>query len=132
MKRDKKITRFVKKLVELSKDENGAVTEAKVGEVLAGLREVELRSPLATLKTYLGYVSREIALQTAIVSAPADLSAAVLKKLETKFSTVYRRPVSAQTLHDPSLIAGVRIRIGDDVYDSSIAGQLQRLAAEVR
>lgn len=130
MKRDKKITQLAKKLVELSKD-NGIVTEAKVGEVLAGLKQIQPRHYLLTLKTYLTYLRREIALQTAIVSTPAALSPDALRSLEAKFSSLYGRSVSAVTKTDPSLIAGVRVRVGDDVYDASVAGSLQRLAENV-
>jgi len=131
MKRDKKITKLAKKLVELSKDDSGVVTEDKVGEVLAGLKQVELRFPLATLKAYLGYLRREVALQTAVVSTPSGLSAESLKDIESKFSALYGRPISAEIKQDFSLIAGVSVRVGDDVYDASIAGRLQRLAENV-
>lgn len=130
MKRDQKITKLAKKLVELSKD-NGVVTEAKVGEVLAGLKQVQHRHHLTVLKTFLGYLRREIALQTAVVSTPAALSDEALKAIETKFTNLYGRPVSAVTQQDTSLIAGVRVRVGDDVYDSSVAGRLARLAESV-
>lgn len=130
MKRDKKITQFAKKLVELSKD-NGVVTEARVGEVLAGLKQVQHRQPLLVLKTFLSYLRRELALQTAVVSTPASLSAESLQAIETKFTNIYGRPISAVTQQDTSLIAGVRVRVGDDVYDASIAGRLQRLAENV-
>ncbi|HBR94602.1 MAG TPA: hypothetical protein DEA90_10600, partial [Opitutae bacterium] len=108
MKRDKKITKLAKKLVELSKDDKGAVSEAKVGEILAGLKQVELRNPLATLKAYLSYLRREIALQTAVVYTPAGLSADALQAIEAKYTAIYGRPISAVTEQDSSLIAGVR------------------------
>lgn len=131
MKRDQKITKLAKKLVELSKDASGVVTEAKVSEVLAGLKQVEHRHPLATLKAYLGYLRREVALQTAVVATPAGLSESALNEIVAKFTALYGRPISAQTLQDSSLIAGVRVRVGDDVYDASVAGRLQRLAENV-
>ncbi|MBT4757554.1 MAG: hypothetical protein HOO08_04085 [Opitutae bacterium] len=130
MKRDQKITRLAKKLVELSKD-NGVVTEAKVGEVLAGLKQVQHRHHLTVLKTFLNYLRREIALQTAVVSTPGALSGAALKAIETTYSKMYDRPITAVTKEDTSLIAGVRVRVGDDVYDASVAGRLQRLAENV-
>lgn len=132
MKRDKKITRLAKKLVELSKDANGVVTESKVSEVLAGLNEVKHRHHLLVLKSYLNYLRREIALQTAVVSTPGELSDTALKEIESKFSKVYGRTISAVTQQDRSLIAGVRVRVGDDVYDASVAGRLQRLAENVK
>lgn len=130
MKRDQKIIKLAKKLVELSKD-NGVVTESKVVEVLSGLQQVQHRHHLTVLKTFLNYLRREVALQTAVVSTPAGLSDDALAAIEAQFSRLYNRPVNAVTKQDTSLIAGVRVRVGDDVYDASVAGRLQRLAESV-
>ena len=130
MKRDQKITRLAKKLVELSKD-NGVVTEAKVTEVLAGLKQVQHRHHLTVLKTFLSYLRREIALQTAVVMTPGALSDDALKAIEATYSKMYDRPVSAVIQQETALIAGVRVRVGDDVYDASVAGRHQRLAENV-
>ncbi|CAA6676414.1 MULTISPECIES: FoF1 ATP synthase subunit delta [unclassified Lentimonas] len=130
MKRDKKIIQFAKKLVELSKD-NGVVTEAKIGEVLAGLKQAKHRQHLTVLKNYLTFVRREVALQTAVVSTPDALSADTLKAIEAKYTKIYGRTITATIQKDTSLIAGVRVRVGDDVYDASVAGRLQRLAENV-
>jgi F-type H+-transporting ATPase subunit delta len=131
MKRDKKITQFAKKLVQLSKDAQGVVTEAQVGQVLAAIKQAEMRGHLSILKTYLSYLRREVALQTALVSTPGSLSQESLDAISTKFTALYGRTVTAQVKADPSLIAGLRVRVGDDVYDASIAGRLQRLAENV-
>ena len=130
MKRDQRTRKLAKKLVELSKD-NGVVTESKVSEVLAGLQQVQHRNHLTVLKTFLNYLRRELALQTAVVSTPASLSGDALKAIEVQFSKLYNRPVNAVTQEETSLIAGVRVRVGDDVYDASVAGRLQRLAESV-
>ena len=130
MKRDQKITKLAKKLLELSKD-SGVVTESKVAEVLAGFQQVQHRRHLTVLKTFLSYLRREVALQTAVVSTPTGLSEDALNAIEVQFSKLYNRPVNAVTQPDTSLIAGVRVRVGDDVYDASVAGRLQRLAESV-
>lgn len=130
MKNHMKISRFAKKLVELSKEE-GVVTEAKVSEVLEALKQVQHRHHLTLLKTFLNYIRREIALQTAVVATPSSLSAASLKAIEAQLTKAYDRPIRAVLQKDDSLIAGVKVRVGDDVYDASIAGHLQRLAENV-
>ena len=129
MKADHKINQFAKKLVELSKDD-GVISEAKVGEVLAALKQSKVRYPLRTLKAYLGYIRRALAEQTAVVST-AELSPKALAGIEANFSKLYDRPIKAVTQTEPSLIAGVRVRVGDDLYDASVAGRLQRLAESV-
>ena len=131
MNRDQKITKLAKKLLELSKD-NGVVTESKVAKVLAGFQQVQHRRHLTVLKTFLNYLRREVALQTAVVSTPTRLSDDALKAIEVQFSKLYNRPVNTVTQLDTSLIAGVRVRVGDDGYDASVAGCLQRIAESVK
>ena len=130
MTRDKKILRFAKKLVELS-TEDGIVTEARVSDVLAGLSKGTIRHKGLILKTYLHYIRKAVAEQTAVVSTPSTLSEDALKAIESNFSKVYDRQITATTVADESLIAGVRIRVGDDVYDASVAGRLKRFAESV-
>ncbi|MFO8027301.1 MAG: F0F1 ATP synthase subunit delta [Opitutales bacterium] len=130
MTRDKKILQFAKNLVELSR-EDGVVVESRVADVLDGLKQVELRHKLLVLKAYLRYIRRAVAEQTAVVSTPGALSPDALAAIESNFSKAYNRTISAVTTPDPSLIAGVRIRVGDDVYDASVAGRLKRFAENV-
>ncbi|MFU8848992.1 MAG: F0F1 ATP synthase subunit delta [Opitutales bacterium] len=130
MTRDKKILQFAKRLVELSR-EDGVVTEARVTEVLKGLQAAEVRRKLLVLKTYHYYIRRAVAEQTALVSTPGALSPESITTIEEKFSKLYARPITAVTQAEPSLIAGVRIRVGDDVYDASVAGRLKRFAENV-
>ncbi|ADE55126.1 F0F1 ATP synthase subunit delta [Coraliomargarita akajimensis] len=130
MNADQKINQFAKKLVELSK-EDGLIAEAKVQEVLAALKQSSVRYPARTLKAYLRLIRRALAEQTAVVATPGALSADALTAIEANFSKLYDRPIQAVTETDTSLIAGVRVRVGDDLYDASVAGRLERLAQSV-
>jgi F-type H+-transporting ATPase subunit delta len=131
MKTDKKINQFAKKLVELSKDE-GAISEQRVAEVLSAIEGSKHRQPLRLLKAYLIHIRRELALQTARVSTPTALGPEALAALESGFSARYNRPIRVVAEEEPSLIAGLRVRVGDDLYDASLVGRLQRLANSVR
>ena len=53
----------------------------------------------------------------------AAIGAAMTKK--------YGRAVSATAKPSPALLAGLRVQVGDDIYESSVAGQLAALAASV-
>jgi F-type H+-transporting ATPase subunit delta len=50
-----------------------------------------------------------------------------VKKIEDKFSGIVGQTVKAETTVDASLIGGVQVRIGDTVYDGSLASQLKKL-----
>ncbi len=43
----------------------------------------------------------------------------------------YGRAVTATARPNAGLLAGLRVHVGDDIYESSIAGQLAALAASV-
>jgi len=43
----------------------------------------------------------------------------------------YARPITATARRNDALLAGMRIRVGDDVYESSVAGQLAVLGSSV-
>jgi len=56
------------------------------------------------------------------VRSPAlhSIAAAMTKK--------YSRPVTASAKANPTLLAGLRVRVGSDVYESTVAGQLANLS----
>jgi F-type H+-transporting ATPase subunit delta len=43
----------------------------------------------------------------------------------------YGRTVKATARPNKELLAGVRVQVGDDIYESSVAGQLAALASSV-
>ena len=43
----------------------------------------------------------------------------------------YARPVTASARPAPGLLAGLRVRVGSDLYESTVAGQLATLSHAV-
>ena len=52
----------------------------------------------------------------------------IRRLLEGALSQKYKRPITATARHDARLIAGLRVRVGDDVYETSVAAQLANLS----
>ena len=90
---------------------NGVVSADQVGGVLAYVEKHRPANTTAVLKAYQRLI------------AAASIAVAMTKK--------YSRPVTATAKPNPALLAGLRIRVGDDLYESSVAGQLAALAAAV-
>ena len=122
---------FAQKLVELS-TKDGLVTSAAVDEVLGGLREMKLRDHKAVLKAYLELVKRAVREQTITVEYAGELSSDALAKIVAKYEAQYDRKLETVTQKVPELIAGVRVSVADDVFDASVAGRLEALAAQVQ
>jgi F-type H+-transporting ATPase subunit delta len=65
------------------------------------------------------------------VEHAGPISDATLKEIESSMSRRYNRTVTATAKPNPKLLAGVRVRVGSDVFESSVSGQLAALAASV-
>lgn len=63
----------------------------------------------------------------ATVTTAAAVSTAQQDRLVALLSARYGRPVAVNTVIDPAVVGGLRVQIGDDVIDASIASRLQDL-----
>ena len=60
----------------------------------------------------------------AIVTSPVQVSKEDAVKLSASLKQITGREVDLEFVIDPSLLGGVRIKVGSTMYDSSIKGQL--------
>ncbi|MGH7959691.1 MAG: F0F1 ATP synthase subunit delta, partial [Opitutaceae bacterium] len=86
---------------------------------------------LAILKTYQRLIAAEVARRQAVIEHAGPLDDSVLANIATSMSRKYKRRISSLPRRNEALLAGLRIRVGDDVYESSVAGQLAALAGAV-
>jgi F-type H+-transporting ATPase subunit delta len=110
---------------------NGVVSPERVGGVLEYLEKHPPAQPLTVLKAYRRLVATELARSEARVEHAGPVSAAALAAIEATMSKKYGRTIKAVAQPKPTLIAGFNVRVGDDVYQSSIASQLAGLAVSV-
>jgi F-type H+-transporting ATPase subunit delta len=123
-----KIRAYAKQLVQVSLD-NGVVSPERVAGVLEYLeKNPPARLPLV-LAAYRKLIAIELAKGEARVEHAGPVAPAALASIAAALSKRYGRPVSATATPNPALLAGLRVRIGDDVFESSVAGQLAALAA---
>jgi F-type H+-transporting ATPase subunit delta len=131
IKADKALKDFARKMVHLSLDEARRPSPERVGAVLQAITRKPPRQLKTLLKLYLYYIKREIRNSEAVVEYSGAVGENVLREIESIFSARYGRAISALGRETPDLIAGVRVSVGDDVYDASIDGHLKNLAQSV-
>jgi F-type H+-transporting ATPase subunit delta len=130
MRGDKKTKALAKQLFKLSLV-NGAVSPEQVAGVLGYIEKVQPRHPLALLKLYHRAIVTEVAKSRAIVEHAGSVSDATLKLIESAMSRKYSRPVTATAQPNSKLLAGLRVRVGSDVYEANVSGQLAALSSAV-
>lgn len=95
-------------------------TAALVTQALSG----SYRTVGAALEAYQKLAAESHGQQVATVRAAHELSAGELQRLTDTLSRQYGRPVHLNLLVDPSVLGGLRVEIGDDVIDGTVAGRL--------
>lgn len=123
-----KVRAYVKQLVQLSLVD-GLVNAERVAGVLAYLEKNPPARPQAILLAYHKLVAAELAKGEARVEHAGPVAPEALSAIAAALAKRYGRPVAATATPNPALLAGLRVRIADDVYESSVAGQLAALAA---
>lgn len=127
MQKDKAQKAFAKKLVQLSLDDKGQVSGEKVSAVLEALKQKPPRKLPTLLKQYQVQLRRALRNSQIRVEYAGALSDATLGSLQKSYSKHYNRELTISTEENKKLLAGIRVIIGDDVYDSTVAGRLSAL-----
>lgn len=127
MRADKKTKALAKQLFRLSVV-NGTVSADQVAGVLGWIEKTSPRRPLTLLKAYHHYIAAELARSRAVVEHAGPIADATLKMIEGAMTQKYKRVITATAKPTPALLAGLRVRVGSDLYESSVAGQLAALS----
>lgn len=110
---------------------DGNVNAERVAGILQYIEKHKPAHAVAVLQAYQRLVAAEIARGQAVVEHAGPITPAALAGVEASMSKKYRRAIATVTKPNDALIAGFRVRVGDDVYESSVAGQLAALASAV-
>jgi F-type H+-transporting ATPase subunit delta len=130
MAANKKAQQLARQLLKLSLVD-GRVSADRVTGVLGYLEKIQPAHPLAVLKVYHRLVATELAKSQAVVEHAGAVSDSILQTIAASMTKKYGRVITASTRANPKLLAGLRVRVGDDVYESSVSAQLGTLAASV-
>jgi F-type H+-transporting ATPase subunit delta len=107
--------------------EDGSLSAERVAGVLAYVEQHRPPNPVMVLRAYLQLAASAVARSQARVEHAGPVSDQVLQNITAALARHYGRALTTVTQPNPALLAGLRVRVGDDVYEASIAGQLAAL-----
>ena len=128
MSRTKQAKRDAKQLFRLCLV-NGLLDEGRVREVVRRVAESKNRNRLKFLWHFRRLVKLDQAQHTATVENATPLSADMQASIQSGLSHTYGPGLNTTFSHNPELIGGTRIKVGSDVYDSSVKARLAALRA---
>lgn len=123
----KQIQQLARQFFKLSLSD-GNLSAERVAGVLAYIEKHHPANAIAVLKAYYRLIAIEVARGEALVEHAGPITPGVLASIESGMTKKYGRKITPVTKPNDKLLAGFRIRVGDDVYESSVAGQLATLA----
>ena len=121
------IKNFAKNLVLLSKD-GDFISNEKVSAILLVLKKNNHPQLLQLLTLFRTKLQTELKKENAIIESPQPLPDHLLSSIQKKISSHYQRNINISQKTNPELLAGYRILIADDLWDTSAKGRLQELS----
>lgn len=85
----------------------------------------------AALRHAAAVVADQAGLSVATVTSAAPIAAAQLSRLRKALSASHGRELRINQVVDPSIIGGLRVQLGDDVIDGSVASRLGELRLQL-
>ena len=108
---------------------NGSLDESRVREVVRRVAESRNRERFKFLSNFQRLVHLDHARHTATVENATPLSAEMQASIQAGLLHAYGQGLNTTFSHNPDLIGGMRIKVGSDVYDSSVEARLAALQA---
>ena len=127
MKGSKQSRRDAKQLFQ-SCQVDGALDEARVRQAVTLLIEKKPRGYFGTLQEFQRLVKLDVNNRSARVESAVALSEAQQQEVRASLGRLKGADVEVEFAENADLIGGMRVKLGDDVYDGSVKTRLSRLA----
>ena len=105
--------------------------DARVRNIARTLIDEKPRKYREILKNYQRLIRLELAKHHALIESAADLDAETRRQLLGTLRARYGEQLTTEFKTSPDLIGGLRIKIGSDVWDSTVHGRLARLESNL-
>ena len=110
---------------------DGALNEDRVREVAGRLASSGRRGAIPILSNLHRLVRLARDRQTAVVESATPLDADLRESIKADLARRYGPGIELSFVELPALIGGMRIRVGSDVYDSTVRSRLAALEARL-
>jgi F-type H+-transporting ATPase subunit delta len=105
----------------------GRIQEDRVNEVVDTLLKERPRNYLQILRELTRLIRLKLAERQAEVQSALPLSPTEISRIATELRSLHGPDLGIQFKINPSLLGGLRIRIGSEVWDGTVSDRLRRI-----
>jgi F-type H+-transporting ATPase subunit delta len=127
MLKEAKSLKIAKGLAAISLNAEGRVDQEKVGLILSELRNEPIGRSLPILRSFLKIIRQKVNSYEGFLEKYNSQADSTSNLIAEKLSQTLGNKIDLVINENKSLIAGFRLKIGDDVYEDSIASRISRL-----
>lgn len=106
---------------------NGLLDENRVRQAVALVLAQKPRGYVGILSRLHRLVKLDVARRAATVESATSLAADLRADVSAQLATIYGASVNVSFTENPSLLGGLRIQVGSDLYDGSVKTRLEKL-----
>jgi F-type H+-transporting ATPase subunit delta len=126
MKLNKEIRQLSRKMLQASFTD-GQLDPGRICSLVDSLVTHKPRNYIVSLKNYKRLLRLELEKRHATIETASDVDSAIRSEIEANLKSKYGNDLSTEFHVDPKLLGGMRIRVGNDVWDGSVRNRLERL-----
>jgi len=126
-----KETRQLSKALLRASFTNGQLDSGKVASLVKSLIEKKPRHYLQIIEAYQRLLRLEVEKRTATIETATELPPGAGAQIVANLKRKYGGDLAANFVVNKDLLGGMRIRVGSDVWDSSVRNRLHRLQQQL-
>ena len=130
MKLNKEIRQLSRKMLQTSFTD-GQLDPGRISSLVDSLIARKPRNYIAALKNYRRLLRLELEKRHATVETASEVDPAIRSEIVANLKSKYGNDLSTEFHVDPQLLGGMRVRVGNDVWDGSVRNRLERLEREL-
>jgi F-type H+-transporting ATPase subunit delta len=130
MKLNKEIRQLSRKMLQASFTD-GQLDPGRISSLVDSLIAQKPRNYIGVLKNYQRLLRLELEKRHATVETSSEIDPAIRSEIVANLESKYGNDLATEFHVDPQLLGGMRIRIGNDVWDGSVRNRLERLQHEL-
>ena len=110
---------------------DGVLDPGKIKSIVQSIIEKKPRNSIQLLEDYRRLLRLELAKHRATIESATELDPALGQEIVSGLEKKYGSSLTTDFVLNPDLLGGVRVRVGSDVWDSSVRNRLERLQQQL-